>query len=367
MRKLFKLSMICVAGAIVLAASPKTAYAYEEGVAGFVFDKNADSSSSEEASIVSLSTEETPIPGYNKIGIAHVDKESNLLIRKAAGTNKKIVGKLPNKGGCEILGKKGAWTKISADTDSGTIKGYVKSEYLIKGDAALKLAKEVGSYVVKAKKKVDGLRVRKKANTDSKVVDTIAQGEELIVLNSAVKSKDKDYSKWVKVSLDSDENQNDAAYIAKNYVDISFELVHAVEIQEPTKKKHKSSSSSVKSSLRDRLIDMAKDHLGEAYVWGGTRLGVGVDCSGFVQALYRKMGYSISRTSRSQACGGTRISSSQLKPGDLVFYGSSRYISHVAMYIGGGQIIHASNRRDGIKISYMNYRTPVKYVRYIHN
>lgn len=363
MKRLFRLSMICIAGAFVIAANPKTAYAYEEGVAGFVFDKDLYSSgSSEEASIVSLSTDETPIPGYDNIGIAHVDEGSNLLIRKSPGTNARIIGKLPNKGGCEILSTKKGWTKIQAQTDSGSIKGYVKSEYLITGDEALRLAKKVGSYVVKAKKNVDGLRVRDAATTDSRVKDTIAQGEELVVLNSSVTSKDKEYDTWVKVSLDSDENENEAAYIAKDYVEISFELIHAVPIE-----KSKTVKGAVASDARTRLIDMAKNHLGEAYVWGGTRLGVGVDCSGFIQALYRNMGYSISRTSRSQACGGTSISRSDLRPGDLVFYGSSSYISHVAMYIGNGQIIHASNRRDGIKISNMNYRTPVKYVRYIRS
>lgn len=363
MRKLLKLTLACAVGAIIFTANPKTAYAYEEGVAGFVYDKDSsNSNSSEEATIVSLSTDEIPIPGYTNIGIANVDdKDSNLLIRKGPGTDYKIVGKLPKNGGCEILEEEDGWIKISAKTDSGTIKGYVKSTYLITGTEALKLAKEVGSYVASAKDDVDGLNVRDKATTDSSILDRIGEGEELIVLDSSISSEDSEHSTWVKVSLDSDDSEDGTvAYIAKEYVTISYELIHAVSIEELQK-------VSGVSNTRADLVSIAKDHLGERYVWGGTRLGVGVDCSGFTQALYSKMGYSISRTSRSQASGGTKISSSDLKPGDLVFYGSSSYISHVAMYIGGGQIIHASNRRDGIKISNMNYRTPVKYVRYINN
>lgn len=357
MKKLLKLSMICVAGALILAANPKTAYAYEEGVAGFTYDKDSNSNQSNEASSIKLTSEETPIPGYDNIGIADVDDEdSNLLIRKGPGTDYKIVGKLPDNGGCEIIEEEDGWTKISAETASGTIKGYVKSSYLVTGDKALKLAKKVGSYVAKAN--TDGLNVRDDANTDSSIVDRIAKGEELIVLDSSVSSDDPDVDSWVKVSLDSDDSEDGTvAYVAKKFVTISFELIHAVSIDEL--------NLDGVSNTRATLIGLAKDHLGEAYVWGGTTLGRGVDCSGFVQALYKKMGYSISRTSRSQASGGTTISRTELKPGDLVFYGSSSYISHVAMYIGNGQIIHASNRRDGIKISNMNYRTPVKYVRYI--
>ncbi len=361
MRKLLKISLICAVGAIVYIANPKTAYAYEEGIAGCVYDKDSGITSSDDAEIVSLSVEETPIPGYNNIGIADLDDDdSNLLIRKGPGTEYKIVGKLPDNGGCEILEEENGWTKISAQTSSKPIEGYVKSEYLITGNEALKLAKEVGSYVATAKKGVGALNVRDKSTTNSNILDRIADGEELIVLDSSVSSDDKDYPTWVKVSLDSDTEEGSEAFVAKDFVEITYELIHAVSIEELQ-------YGVGVSSTRVKLVNLAKDHLGEAYVWGGTRLGVGVDCSGFVQALYKQIGYSISRTSRSQASGGTKISASDLKPGDLVFYGSSSYINHVAMYIGNGQVIHASNHRDGIKISNLYYRSPVKYVRYISN
>lgn len=356
MRKLLKISLACVTGVFVIAANPKTALAYEEGVAGFIYDKDTSvaDDKSNSTTLMSMSDSELPIPGYNNLAIANVG--TNLLIRSGAGEKSKVIGKLPKNGGCEVLSSKDGWTKISAETSSGTIVGYVNNDYLITGDDALRLAKKVGSYVATAL--TNGLNIRDTASTDAKVIDQMAKGEELVVLDSKVSTDDDEHSDWVKVAIDSDDADNDSAYVAKEYVKITFELVRAVNIQEVK-------TVTGVSSVRVNLISLAKDHLGERYVWGGTRLGVGVDCSGFTQAIYRKMGYSIPRTSRSQASGGHRISSSELRPGDLVFYGSSSYINHVAMYIGNGRVIHASNPRDGIKISNMRYRNPVKYVRYI--
>ena len=353
-RKLLTFSLVCVTGTLMLTAKPTMAMAYEEAVAGFKFDKisTVASSTDDGANISSLSTYEIPIPGFTNIGIADVD--TNLMVRSGPGEDYKLLGKLPKNGGCEIVeDSKDGWTKIS----SGKVTGYVKSEYLVTGTDATQLAKKVGSYIATAN--TGGLRVRKDPTTDAEVIDQIAQGEDLIVLDSKIFTDDEEHGKWVKISLDSDDSEDGTvAYVAKEYVDLSFQLSKAVSIEELQ-------YGSGVSSLRVQLISLAKNYLGEAYVWGGTTLGVGVDCSGFTQALYRKMGIYIPRDSRSQARGGSSISASDLRPGDLVFYGSSSYISHVAMYIGNGQIIHASNRRDGIKISNMYYRSPVKFARYI--
>ena len=351
-RKLLRFSLVCVTGTLILTATPKTAMAYEEAVAGFTFDKITTSTNSDGSTISSLSTYEIPIPGFTNIGIANVD--TNLMIRSGPGEDQKLLGKLPKNGGCEIIGEsKDGWTKIK----SGKVTGYVKSEYLITGTEATQLAKRVGSYIATAN--TSGLNVRSLPATDSEPIDQIAKGEELIVLDSKIFTDDKEHGKWVKVSLDSEESADGSvAYVAKEYVDLSFELIKAVSVEELQ-------FGSGVSSSRIKLVNMAKEYLGDAYVWGGTTLGRGVDCSGYVQALYRKLGIYIPRDSRSQARGGTTVSASNLRPGDLVFYGSSSYINHVAMYIGNGQVIHASNRRDGIKISNMYYRSPVKCARYI--
>ena len=115
------------------------------------------------------------------------------------------------------------------------------------------------------------------------------------------------------------------------------------------------------------MVAYAMQFLGSPYVYGGTSLTHGTDCSGFTQGIYAHFGYSIPRTSSAQAGATRTISASQAKPGDLFFYGNGSSVSHVAMYIGGGQVIHASSARTGIKISNSNYRTPIKVGRVIND
>ena len=119
--------------------------------------------------------------------------------------------------------------------------------------------------------------------------------------------------------------------------------------------------------MRVDLTEYAKQFLGNPYVWGGTSLTHGADCSGFVLSIFAKYGISMPRVAAAQATVGTSITADQLLPGDLVFYGGGGGINHVAIYIGGGQVIHASTARTGIKISNYNYRTPVKYVRVLQD
>ena len=107
-----------------------------------------------------------------------------------------------------------------------------------------------------------------------------------------------------------------------------------------------SSSSSSSSSSGSSIVDYATQFVGNPYVWGGTSLTGGADCSGFTQSVYAQFGYSLPRTSYEQQNWGTEVSYADAQPGDLICYGG-----HVAIYMGNGQIVHASNSRDGIKIS----------------
>ena len=109
----------------------------------------------------------------------------------------------------------------------------------------------------------------------------------------------------------------------------------------------------------------AKQFLGNPYVFGGTSLTNGADCSGFTQGVFAHFGITTGRSSRDQAVKGKQIDVSAAQPGDLLFYGSGDYINHVALYIGGGQVIHASNSTTGIIISPYNYRTPCKAVTFL--
>ena len=106
--------------------------------------------------------------------------------------------------------------------------------------------------------------------------------------------------------------------------------------------------------------------VGNPYVYGGTSLTGGTDCSGFTMRVYEHFGIDITRTSRSQAAAGREISASQLQKGDLVFYAYNGVIGHVGLYIGNGQIVHAANPNTGITISSVNYTTPCKYVTFLN-
>ena len=114
-----------------------------------------------------------------------------------------------------------------------------------------------------------------------------------------------------------------------------------------------STSSSSSSGSGSSIVDYATQFVGNPYVWGGTSLTSGADCSGFTQSVYAQFGYSLPRTSYEQQNWGTEVSYADAQPGDLICYGG-----HVAIYMGNGQIVHASNSRDGIKISNdATYRT----------
>ena len=277
--------------------------------------------------------------GYTNLGIAQAD--GNINVRETPGTEAEIVGKLPNNAGCEIIGTDGEWTQI----ESGKVKGYVKSEYLLTGEAAVAKAQEVKQTV--AIVTTTTLYVRDEANTDSHVITMMPEGEELEVLEVL--------DGWVKINVDSDEG-----YVSSDYVNIATELPKA---QTMTEVRYGQGVSDVRVSL----VSYATQFVGNPYVWGGTSLTRGADCSGFVMSVFANYGISLPHSSRAQANCGTKISASDAQPGDLFFYGNGSSINHVAIYIGGGSVVHASSPKSGIKISGAYYRTPVKVVRVINN
>ncbi|MDO5522276.1 MAG: C40 family peptidase [bacterium] len=146
-------------------------------------------------------------------------------------------------------------------------------------------------------------------------------------------------------------------------VNEAVSILNTTDTVQAASKKKKTSKANQK---RTALVNYAKKYRGARYVWGGTSLKRGVDCSGFVQAIYKKMGYKLPRTSREQSKKGKKVSVKKMQKGDLLFYGSGGRVSHVAMYIGNNKIIHASNPRDGVKISKYNYRKPMAIRRIIN-
>lgn len=277
--------------------------------------------------------------GYTNLGIAQVD--GNLNVRETPSTEADVVGKMPNNAGCEILEQDGEWTRIK----SGKVEGYVSSEYLLSGDAALAKAQEVRQTV--ATVTTTTLYVREEPNTDSTIITMMPLGEELEVIETL--------DGWVKINVDSDEG-----YVSSDYVDISVELAKA---QTMTEVRYGQGVSDVRVSL----VSYATQFVGNPYVWGGTSLTRGADCSGFVLSVFANYGISLPHSSVAQANCGRKISASEAQPGDLFFYGNGSRINHVAIYIGNGQVVHASSPKSGIKISGAFYRTPVKVVRVINN
>lgn len=279
--------------------------------------------------------------GYTNLGVCNV-QENNLNIRQEPDENGKLVGKLPKNAACEVLEREGEWTHII----SGKVDGYVKTEYLVTGYNAKKKGEELASTVAVAS--ANGLNIREMPNTDAEVVTQVAAGEELQVAELY-------NEEWIKVYLDDEE-----VFVSRDYVELKSDLQTAVTMTELL-------YGEGVSDVRVDLCQYAKQFLGNPYVWGGTSLTNGADCSGFVLSVFKKYGVSLPHSSRSQANMGTKINASDLKAGDLIFYAKGGTINHVAIYIGGGQVIHASSPKTGIKISNYNYRTPAKMVRILQD
>lgn len=277
--------------------------------------------------------------GYTNLGIA--DVSDNLNIRAIAAEDGRLVGKLPRNAACEVLDADDTWAHIK----SGSVEGYVSLDYLLTGVPAKFKAEELA--VTVAKVTTDSLKVRAEANTDSEVITLVAMGEELEV--AAVEGD------WVKVLLD-----NDEVYVSAEYVEVSAELGTAVTMTELL-------YGQGVSDVRVDVCQYAKEFIGNPYVWGGTSLTKGTDCSGFVMRVFQKYGVKLPRNSRAQANCGTTIKVSEAKPGDLIFYAKGKTINHVAIYIGNGQVVHASSPKTGIKISNISYRTPFKAVRILYD
>lgn len=273
--------------------------------------------------------------GYTNLGIANV--ENNLNVRAIPGEDGRLVGKLPKDAACEVLESDGEWAHIQ----SGKVDGYVSCEYLLTGVQAKHRAEELVTTI--ATVTTDSLKVRAEASTDSEVITMVPNGEQLEVAASE--------GDWVRVYLDDEE-----VFVFAEYVQVDARLNTAITMTELL-------YGQGVSDVRVDLCQYAKEFLGNPYVWGGTSLTKGADCSGFVLSVYKKYGVSLPHSSRAQANCGTKITLAEAQPGDLIFYGNGQTINHVAIYIGGGQVIHASNPKTGIRISNATYRTPLKVVR----
>ena len=313
------------------------------GVSGTIAQSISDASATEEdKNVVGSGQEYTNAAeacGYTNLAMTSIS-EGNLNIRESATTDSKIVGKCTNHNACEVLGTEGEWTKIT----SGKVTGYIKTEYLLFDDAALEVAED--EIIDAAVVNTQTLRVRSEASTDSKILSLVGDSEALEVTNVL--------DSWVEVTVD-----DEVGYVSSEFVTLEKHLPVAKTIAEVK-------YGAGVSDVRVAVVQYALQFVGNRYVWGGTSLTSGVDCSGFTMRILGKYGISLPHSSKAQPGYGTKISSSEAQPGDLFFYGSGKSINHVAIYIGNGQIVHASNKRDGIKISNAFYRTPICVVSYFN-
>ena len=228
-------------------------------------------------------TEDTSICGYKNLGIAQV--QGSLNVRKKASTDSKVVGKMTDKDACEIVSVKGDWAKIT----SGKVEGYVKTEYLLTGDAAKNVAKKEITKVVTVN--TTTLRVREKASEDSAILSLVGEGEDLVVEDT----KDG----WYKVEVD-----DQKGYISGDYVEVTEKLPTASTVKELEYGEGYTDS-------RVSLVQFALQFVGNRYVWGGTSLTNGIDCSGFTMQVYARYGVGLPHHAASQPAYGNRISASE--------------------------------------------------------
>lgn len=359
---------------------------------------------------------------FENIAVSQVTGYVN--IREQATTGSNIVGKIYNNCAATIVatveGEGGAWYKIK----SGTVEGYIKAQYFITGEAAEQLAQEIGREF--ATVNADNLRLRERPDLTSNTLTLLSQGARYVVLGEegdffkvAIDTDLEGYiaRSYCKTTIEFDEavslqeerdrleEEASRRRDAENAI-AALEQVKRVEANKGTQGGNTASteliiaanpeqsnndqkvsaptpaspgtggspagngtagpgSAAVASATRTAIVAYARQFLGNPYVYGGTSLTNGADCSGFTQAVFAHFGIATGRSSRDQAVKGRQISVDSAQPGDLLFYASGDYINHVALYIGGGQVIHSSNATTGIIISPYNYRTPCKAVSFL--
>lgn len=343
-----------------------------------------------------LETGET-IQGETEPELAVAQVDSYINVRSQPSIEGEIVGKLYNDSVGEIIGEEenGEWLLIK----SGSVEGYIKAEYALRGGEGQEKADEVGKRY--AKVTAVTLRVREEATTESDTLALLPE-EEVLPVQEEVEG-------WAKISTEEGEG-----YISTEHAEIYTEHQVAESREEEeerlrreeeerlaaqaaareealraasnTKKAASSGSGSSKStpskapaapaqssggqntgsqntgnaSLGASIANYALKFVGNPYVYGGTSLTEGADCSGFVQSVFRNFGISLPRTSGEQAQCGTNIGGiGNARQGDLVCYSG-----HIGIYIGNGQIVHASSAKTGIKVSNASYR-PILSVRRI--
>ena len=326
---------------------------------------------------------------------------TSLRLRESPDLTSKTLTLLSEGAQYSVVGQEGDFLKVSVDTD---LEGYVFKDYMktsVEFNKAVSVEEEKAKEEDEAKrkeeadkaikeleaaKKAESKAAQTKAETAASKKETAAAKTETTAAPKAETQKEtaKETEAAVKVIAANPEKAEDVTVAAptvkqetkaETKIETKAEtkaetIVEAKTETKPegpgTKKETSSSksteSSSVETASRTALIAYAQQFLGNPYVYGGTSLTKGADCSGFVMSVFSHFGISTGRSSRDQAARGKTIPVSEVKPGDLLFYASGSYINHVGIYVGNGKIIHSSTPATGICYAPSNYRTPCKAV-----
>ena len=294
-------------------------------------------------------------PEFEGKCLAYVDEAVN--VRAEPDEESERVGSLPVHGIALVIEKGETWTKI----ESGITLGYVRNDFLLFGDSAGAYAEE--TCPKKATVTTETLYVRAEQNEASECLTMIPEGESYEVI-----PQDGDVDEWTYIRVDSDIQ----GYVSSEYIDVSYGFAHAISVaeEEEIRKKEEEAEAArlaeMTSTRRQEVVNYALQFVGNPYVYGGTSLTNGTDCSGFTMSVYAHFGYGLPRTAAQQMAGLTNVSLDSIQPGDLLFYkDKSGNVGHVTMYIGGGQVVHASSSTTGIIVSNLGYRTPCGAARVI--
>lgn len=321
-----------------------------------IADATVSENSPAEIDASDVAEQQSEEESYKNLVIAKCNDYVN--VRQEPSEEAEILGKLYDKSVGDFISEAdGGWYEIK----SGSVTGYVKAEYVVTGEAAIELAKEVRKRI--ATVTTTTLYVREEPAVESRCLGMVGLEDDLSVL------EEEGLDGWVKVPIEEGEG-----YISTDYVELHTEFVKAeskaeeearLAKEEAARKaanaaaKKKSGSSSSSGSYEaagngsgSNVANFALQFVGNPYVYGGSSLTNGTDCSGFTMSVYANFGISLPHSSGAQrSCGYDVGGLSNAQPGDIICYSG-----HVGIYIGGGQIVHASTAATGIKISNADYR-----------
>lgn len=297
---------------------------------------------------------------FRSLVIAQVDSYVN--VRSMPSEEGEILGKLYNNSVGTFISEENGWYQIN----SGSVTGYVKGEYCVTGEAAVEIARQVGKRI--ATVNTETLYVREEPSTECNIIGMVPQTADLLVREEG--------EGWVKVDIEEGEG-----WVSADYVSLHSEFVQAESREEEERRLAKEEEERRKaqaaaqaaqaaqtaastaqqdaayavsggSEMGQAVAAFALQFVGNPYVYGGSSLTNGTDCSGFVMSVYANFGVSLPHSDagdRTQGYGVDGLANAQ--PGDIVCYSG-----HVGIYIGGGQIVHASSSRTGIIVSNAAYR-----------